>query len=109
MVLFFLALVVSTSCISIPVFKTFLSKENTLDLLFLVLTNGIFLISTTFFYFYFKELLLSLISAFFLSGYAFLLVIQLKKENATYHFLEFPYLLFTNILFFYFVYLFLFV
>lgn len=99
MLLFIITLIFSTVCIGFPIFKTFLKKESAHDLLFLVLANSLFLISTALFTFYFKELGLGLCSAFFLLGYSIFLILHLKKENKVFSLLEIPYFLFTTLLF----------
>lgn len=92
-------LILTTVCISIPTMKVFLKKKETQDLLFLVLTNGIFILSTSLFLFYFHDKLLSIISSFFLLGYSVFLILLLKKETGQFEFLELPYFLFTLSLF----------
>ena len=89
------AVLLVTFCISIPVIKVFLKANETHDLLFLILTNGIFLISTTLFHFYFQDKILTIISSFFLLGYSIFLILKLKKETGKFEFLELPYFLFT--------------
>lgn len=101
MLLFLVFLISSTLCIGFPIFKTFLEKESSHDLLFLVLSNSLFLISTALFTFYFKELGLGLCSSFFLLGYSVFLILHLKKENKVFSLLEIPYFLFTSLLFLY--------
>ena len=92
-------LILTTICISIPTVKVFLKKQDIQDLLFLTLTNGIFILSTSLFLFYFQDKILSIISSFFLLGYSIFLVLLLKKETGKFEFLELPYILFTLSLF----------
>ena len=89
------AVIFVTICISIPVNQVFLKEKEPHDLLFLILTNGIFLISTTLFHFYFQDKVLAILSSFFLLGYSIFLILQLKKETGKFKFLELPYFLFT--------------
>ena len=76
-------LILTTICISIPTTKVFLKQKETQDLLFLVLTNGIFILSTSLFLFYFHDKLLSIISSFFLIRIQYFSNFITKKRNWT--------------------------
>ena len=92
----------------IPVIKTFLEKEDLNNLLFLVFSNAVFILSTLIFGFHLEEVFLTVCSSFFLTCYSLFLILELKKENKKFHILEVPYFLFTLCLFSYFLYKFLF-
>ena len=100
-------LLITLFLIGIPITKTFLMKEDLNDLLFLVFSNGVFILSTLIFGFHFEEVFLTVCSSFFLTCYSLFLILALKKENNTFHILEAPYFLFTLSLFSFFFYKFL--
>ena len=108
MVLLLMFLLVSLLLIGIPITQTFLKKEELNDLLFLVFSNGVFILSTLSFAFHLEEVFLTVCSSFFLTCYSLFLILELKKENKKFHILEVPYFLFTLCLFSYFLYKFLF-
>ena len=95
MVLLLMFLLVSLLLIGIPITQTFLKKEELNDLLFLVFSNGVFILSTLIFGFHLEEVFLTVCSSFFLTCYSLFLILELKKENKKFHILEVPYFLFT--------------
>ncbi len=107
MFILFLFLFISIILIGIPIVKTFLEKEEIHNLLFLVFSNGIFILSTLIFGFHLEEVFLTVCSSFFLTCYSIFLILELKRENKQFHILEMPYFLFTLTLFSFFFYKFL--
>ena len=101
-------LLISLLLIGIPITQTFLKKEELNNLLFLVFSNGVFILSILIFGFHLEEVFLTVCSSFFLTCYSLFLILELKKENKKFHILEVPYFLFTLCLFSCFLYKFLF-
>lgn len=95
MTLYLILAIISLLFILVPIYKKEKEKES---LLFLTISNIIFLFVTPLFYFYFKETLLAFVSSLFLAIYSLFLIETLKKENIIY---TFPYLLFTLSFLFY--------
>jgi len=69
MTFYFLCSLFTTLFLGVPLIKIFLTPKNHDNLLFLILCNGIFMISTTMFYFDFKELYFAFFSSIFLFIY----------------------------------------
>ncbi len=104
MLLLLIILFITICMIGVPIIQTFLEKEDLQNLLFLVFSNGIFILSTLIFGFHLKEVFLTVCSSFFLTCYSIFLILELKKENKKFHILEAPYFLFTLVLFSFFFY-----
>jgi len=99
MVSYILMVFFSTIFLGVPLVQAFLKANRSMDLLFLVLCNSVFLIATTAFLFYFHEMVLSALASFFLFGYSIFLFLELKKENKEISLFSIPYFLFTVFLF----------
>jgi len=95
MVSYFLVVFFTTLFLGVPIVKSFVPAERNMDLLFLVLCNCVFLISTTAFLFYYEHFVFAFFSSFFLCGYAILLFLELKKENKDALLFSLPYFSFT--------------
>lgn len=95
MTFYFLCSLFTTLFLGVPLIKIFLTPKNHDNLLFLILCNGIFMISTTMFYFDFKELYFAFFSSIFLFIYSILLSNAIKKERPESTIFLFPYLCFT--------------
>lgn len=108
MTILIIVLLITLLLILIPVIKAFLEKDDLNNLLFLVFSNGVFILSTLIFGFHLKEVFLTVCSSFFLTCYSMFLILELKKENKKFTLLEAPYFLFTLSLFSFFFYKFLF-
>jgi len=96
MVPYLICLIFSTLFIGVPIIKIILTNEENNDLLFLVLSNALFLISTSAFYFYFNEHILAFSSSIFLWIYTLLLCHKIKKEKKEQLLFTIPYFLFTT-------------
>ena len=72
-------LLISLLLIGIPITQTFLKKEELNNLLFLVFSNGVFILSTLIFGFHLEEVFLTVCSSFFLTCYSLFLILELKK------------------------------
>ena len=95
MAFYFLCYLFTTLFLGVPLIKIFLTNKNHDHLLFLILCNGIFMISTTMFYFDFGELLFAFFSSIFLFLYSILLSYEIKKEQTDSIIFLVPYFLFT--------------
>ncbi len=88
----------TTLFLGVPVIKIFLQNKNHDNLIFLILCNAIFMISTTMFYFQANELLLAFFSSIFLFIYAILLIHNILKEKKDNFIFVLPYLCYTTTL-----------
>ena len=104
MIILLIVLLCVLCLIGIPIIQTFLEKEDLNNLIFLVFSNGIFILATLVFGFHLQEVFLTVCSSFFLTCYSLFLILELKKENKKFHLLELPYFLFTLALFSFFFY-----
>lgn len=97
--LLFIFYVVSIVYISVDIFIVLLKDKLNKDLIFTLFATYILNISMTLFYFYFNNLVYSLINSLFLMVISFLLILELKRIFNKTPLLSLPYFVFTIFLF----------
>ena len=101
------AYIIALSCITLIFCHSIMKLNYKKDFLYFVLSNYILSFSFLIFFFYYKDIVLSLINIFFLMVNAGFLVYEIKESYNKYKFLSLPYFVYICFLFCIIFYLFL--